>query len=139
MARIGYDVRLIPSAKEVSELPATGKDLIIVAAVDNVLHFRMFDGDGKFAVDSDERKLTRQSRQIDELRTRLVNLGPVRELTEIEKDQITAAVASIVGVSPRLEHRDFRESRWESAPLKPGETITRYVPRVVERATRTLW
>jgi len=24
--------------------------------------------------------------------------------------------------------RDFRESHWESAPLKPGETITRYVP-----------
>jgi PhoPQ-activated pathogenicity-related protein len=28
----------------------------------------------------------------------------------------------------RSQTRDFRESRWESAPLKPGETITRYVP-----------
>jgi PhoPQ-activated pathogenicity-related protein len=28
----------------------------------------------------------------------------------------------------RSQSRDFREARWESAPLKPGETITRYVP-----------
>ncbi len=129
-ARTGYDVRLMPSVKEAGEIPTTGKDLIIVAAVDNVLHFRVFDGDGKVAVDTDERKLTKQSRQIDELRTRLVNLGPARELTESEKGQITAAVTSIAGLSPRSEHRDFRESRWESAPLKPGETITRYVPKV---------
>jgi PhoPQ-activated pathogenicity-related protein len=30
----------------------------------------------------------------------------------------------------RSDSHDFRESRWESAPLKPGETITRYVPKV---------
>ena len=30
----------------------------------------------------------------------------------------------------KSESRDFRESQWESAPLKPGETITRYVPKV---------
>ena len=30
----------------------------------------------------------------------------------------------------KSESRDFRESRWESAPLKAGETITRYVPKV---------
>ncbi len=29
----------------------------------------------------------------------------------------------------RSESRDFRESRWESAPLKPAEKITRYVPK----------
>jgi PhoPQ-activated pathogenicity-related protein len=29
----------------------------------------------------------------------------------------------------RSDSRDFRESRWDSAPLKPGETITRYVPK----------
>ena len=30
----------------------------------------------------------------------------------------------------KSESRDFRESRWESAPLKTGEKITRYVPKV---------
>ena len=101
-----------------------------MAAVDNVLYFRMFDADGKVAVDTDEKKLAKQSRQIDELRNRLAAFGPARELSESEKEQITAAFASIVGRSPRPEYRDFRESRWESAPLKPGETITRYVPKV---------
>ncbi len=130
LARTGYDVRLMPSVEKASQLPTTGKDLIIVAAVDNVLHFRVFDGDGNVAADTDERKLVKQSRQIDELRTQLVKLGTIRELTESVKGQITTAVTSIVGVSPRSKHRDFRESRWESAPLKPGEKITRYVPKV---------
>ena len=30
----------------------------------------------------------------------------------------------------KSDTRDYRESHWESAPLKPGETITRYVPAV---------
>jgi PhoPQ-activated pathogenicity-related protein len=30
----------------------------------------------------------------------------------------------------RSDSRDFRESRWESAPLSAGETITRYMPAV---------
>ena len=30
----------------------------------------------------------------------------------------------------RSDSRDFRESHWESAPLKPGETITRVVQPV---------
>ena len=30
----------------------------------------------------------------------------------------------------RSETQDYRESRWEPAPLKPAETISRYVPRV---------
>ena len=30
----------------------------------------------------------------------------------------------------KSETQDYRESRWEPAPLKPAETISRYVPRV---------
>ncbi|HMB04541.1 MAG TPA: hypothetical protein VKP69_12480 [Isosphaeraceae bacterium] len=41
------------SLKDVSGIPTEGKDLIIVTAVNNVLHFRIFDGDGKLVVDSD--------------------------------------------------------------------------------------
>lgn len=66
----------MPSVKDVSEIPATGEDLIIVAAVDNVLHFRIFDANGKRTVDTDEKKLTNKSQQIDELRKELVRLGP---------------------------------------------------------------
>ena len=56
-ARTGYELKLMPSVKDVSEIPTTGEDLIIVAAVDNVLHFRIFDANGKVAVDTDEKKV----------------------------------------------------------------------------------
>ncbi len=45
---------------------------------------------------------------------------------------INASVAPIAARiwAAKSETRDFRESHWESAPLKPGTTITRYVPKV---------
>ena len=66
MARIGYDLRLLPSVNDVAGIPAEGKDMILVAAVENVLHFRVFDSDGKIDVDTDETKLTKQARQVDD-------------------------------------------------------------------------
>ena len=37
------------SLNDVSGIPTEGKNLIIVAAVNNVLHFRIFKGDGKWS------------------------------------------------------------------------------------------
>jgi PhoPQ-activated pathogenicity-related protein len=34
--------------------------------------------------------------------------------------------------SAKSESRDFRESHWESAPLKASETISRYIPKVAD-------
>ncbi len=85
------------SVKGKSEIPTVGKDLIIVAAVDNVLHFRMFDRDGKLVVDTDEKKLTEQARQIEDLKKQLAGLGPPHELTGSEKGRVIPAVTSIVG------------------------------------------
>ena len=59
--------------------------LIIVAALGSVLHFRVFDGDGKMVVDTDEKRLTEQARQIEDLRKRLVSLWPPHKLTRSEK------------------------------------------------------
>jgi PhoPQ-activated pathogenicity-related protein len=129
-ARIGYDLRLLPSLKDVADMPAKGKDLVVVAAVDNVLQFRIFDSEGNVVVDTDEAKLTKQSRRVDDVRNRLARLGTIRKLADGEKEQIIVAVTSLFGQSARSEHRDFRESHWESTPLKPGETITVYVPKV---------
>ena len=58
------DLQLMSSVNSVSGIPTEGKNLIIVATVDNVLHFRIFDGDGKKVVDTDEKRLTEQARQI---------------------------------------------------------------------------
>jgi hypothetical protein len=89
------DVRLYPSVADKSEIPA-GKNLIVVAALGQVLHFLMFDGDGKLAVDTDERKLQEHSRQIEDLRKQLVNLWPPHPLSESEKNLLSTAVSAIV-------------------------------------------
>jgi len=94
---LGCDLRLMPSLNDVSDIPKGGKDLIIVAAVDNVLHFRMFDGAGKMVVDTDEKRLTERAGQIEDLRTQLVDLWPPHELTPSEHDRLITAVTSIVG------------------------------------------
>ncbi|MBV8487894.1 MAG: hypothetical protein JO161_06410 [Planctomycetaceae bacterium] len=68
-----------------------------MAEVNNVLHFRIFDGNGKRVVDTDEQRLTEQARQIKDLRKQLASLWPPHELTRSDKDRVTTAVTSIVG------------------------------------------
>ena len=78
-----------------------------MAAVNNVLHFRIFDDDGKRVVDTDEQRLTGQARQIENLRERLKSLWPPHELTRSNKHRVTTAVTSIVGYTrpvPRGQH-----------------------------------
>jgi len=93
----GFDLRLMSSVHGVNGIPTEGKNLIIVAAVDHVLHFRIFDVDGKKVVDTDEKRLTEQVRQIEDFKKRLEKLWPPHELTGSEKGQVIAAVTSIVG------------------------------------------
>ncbi len=57
----GCDLRLMSSVNEVSGIPAAGKSLIILAVVDQVLHFRIFDDDGDVVEDVDEKRLTDQA------------------------------------------------------------------------------
>ncbi len=101
--RSGRDLRLMSSVKDVSGIPTEGKNLIIVAAVDHVLHFRIFDGDGKMVVDTDEKRLTEQVQQIEDLRKQLESLWPPHELTGSEKGRVITAVTSIVGHTPPSE------------------------------------
>ena len=67
-----------------------------MAAVINVLHFRVLDGDGKVFVDTDEQRLTEKARQIEGLRKQLESLWPPHELTRSDKGRVVTAVASIV-------------------------------------------
>jgi proteasome lid subunit RPN8/RPN11 len=95
-----YDLRLMSSVKDVSDIPRGGKDLIILAALENVFHFRVFDGDGKLVVDTDEKRLTHQARQIEDLRMLIVDMSPPHELAGNEKCRVITAVTSIVGYNP---------------------------------------
>ena len=69
----GCDLRLM-SADDVSGIPTADKSLIIMADVKEVLHFRAFDSKGKVVVDTDEKQLKEQAKQIKVLRKQHENL-----------------------------------------------------------------
>jgi 7-cyano-7-deazaguanine synthase in queuosine biosynthesis len=91
------DLRLMTSLKTVDDIPTEGNNLIVVAAVDDVLHFRVFDGDGNVAVKADEKTLKGKHPAIEDLRKKLVGLWRPHELTGDEKKQVIAKLTSIVG------------------------------------------
>jgi hypothetical protein len=100
-----YDLRLMSSVNEIRAIPTKGKNLIVVAPVGQVLHFRIFGGKGNRVVDTDEGRLTEQARQIADLRKQLEGLWPPHDLTSFEKLRVIHAVTSIVGHTPS-GHRD---------------------------------
>jgi hypothetical protein len=91
----GYDLRLMPALEDVGGIPAEGKRLIIVAAVKDVLHFRIFRGDGRMVVDTDETELPTQAGPIEELRKQLESLWRRDQLSKREKAPVMVAVVSI--------------------------------------------
>ncbi len=118
------DLRLMSWVKDVHDIPTRGKDLIIVAAVDNVLHFRMFNGAGKVVVDTDEKRLTEKAWQIENLRKQLVSLWPPHELTGSEKDQVINNVTLIVGRTPNEALRELPEGQQvANSPKSPTDRM----------------
>jgi hypothetical protein len=123
-----FGLRLMPSVGHVSDIPSVGKTLVIVADVGGVLHFRIFDGDGRTVVDTDETRLTAQSGQIADLKTQLKDLWSSL-LVGGPEQRVVTAVTSIVGytlpskVPPTLEaehleiaNDDARYRAWKDSP-----------------------
>ena len=99
----GCDLQLVSSMNDVSGMPREGKNLVVVAAVSQALHFRIFDSDGKTIVDTDENSLKTKTEQIEILKRQLDRLWPPHLLTGHEKDQLVTAVTSIVGYTPAAD------------------------------------
>jgi DNA-directed RNA polymerase specialized sigma24 family protein len=111
-----YNLRLMSAVENVSGLPRKGENLVIVAAVDRALHFRIFDAHGQMVVDTDEPRLIGQARQVEDLRKQLEGMWPPHELTRSEKSRVISTVKSIVGHALRPH-----ESRPPGgAPAQPG-------------------
>jgi hypothetical protein len=94
------DLRLMPSVDDASDLPTEGKNLVIVADVGGVLHFRSFDRDGRIVMDTDETRLTPQAGPIADLKKRLENLWPLQQVWGLERSGVLNAVESIVVHTP---------------------------------------
>lgn len=86
------DLRLMPLANDRGVIPTGGKNLIIVTDMYGVLHFRMFDGDGKIVVEHSEGSHPR----IEDFKKQLVRLWPPHELTGIEKGRLITAITFFV-------------------------------------------
>jgi multidrug efflux pump subunit AcrA (membrane-fusion protein) len=93
----GCDLRLMPSLKQVRELPSEGRDLIIVARGKNGLHFRIFDSTGRRVVNSAESELADKARQVAELKSLLAESWDDHRLSPLHKDKILAAISTIFG------------------------------------------
>jgi eukaryotic-like serine/threonine-protein kinase len=91
----GCDLRLMSRVDDVNEIPAEGKNLIVVAPVDGVLHIRIFDPVGQMRVSTDENRFAQQARLFEDLRNQLEPLWPPHELTMSEKGRVITTVASM--------------------------------------------
>ena len=58
----GGDLRLMPSLNNVSNIPEERRNLVVVALIRNLLHFRIFDGKGEISVHTDENKIMERVR-----------------------------------------------------------------------------
>jgi hypothetical protein len=127
----GFDLRLVPALDDVGDIPTGGKNLIVVAAMGRMLHFRVFDGDGKAVVATDETKLTGRSRQIDDLRKQLGGVWPPRKLTGRLRRRLIATVLSAVDPDrPAFAPRTAR-ALWEALarPPRAPDPVEQDAPR----------
>jgi len=143
--KTGYDLRLMPAVNDVNDIPAEGKKLTILAAFQGLLHFRIFDAEGRRAVDANENALPGKALQIRKLKkllsscgvkmqprssygvkrllrnlfglpTRFGNLRDVAQISIREQNMIVAAVHSIAGHRPEGESwPSLDDPEWMSA------------------------
>ena len=85
------------SVNDVNSIPTEGKNLIIVANVQDVLHFRAFAADGKRVVDTDESQMPDKAPQIAKLKSLPSDLWGVPKLPQSDKARVISAARSIVG------------------------------------------
>lgn len=95
-----FELQLMPSQKDARGIRREGKNRVVLALVNDVLCFRIFDGDGRIVVNTDEKRRTGKARQIKDLRSQLGCLWPPHELTGSEKDKILTALTSILAPLP---------------------------------------
>jgi multidrug efflux pump subunit AcrA (membrane-fusion protein) len=93
----GSDLRLMPRLKDAKDMAAEGRDLVVVARVGGVLHFRIFDSAGKRVVDAAENGLPEKSAQLAELKSIVGGMWDDPRVSPIDKDRVLAALTAIFG------------------------------------------
>ena len=117
----GFDLRFLHSQGDGSEIPTSGKNLVIVADVGGTLRFRVFDAEGQ-VIEADAARLATQAGAMADLKKRLDGLRPPHILTRAESNAIVAAVTALV-----------------AAPLRALLSIRARSALEIERGLITLW
>jgi multidrug efflux pump len=120
----GADLSVVTWTRKPEQIPSVGKNKVVLALVDKVLHLRAFDSDGKMVVDTDERKLKDEGRPIDEFKKRNKGWWSARDLTDSEKIQAIDAITMVVGKTrsiPILSLRKQIEDKWGSSEIPEDE------------------
>jgi hypothetical protein len=124
--RLSVGLRLLPPQAASDAFPEKGRNEVVLALVDQALHVRIFDADGRFTDDVDEAKL-------GGVKDHLKGLWPPHRLTAAEKEQVIAAVGSATG-------QDFGEREADEIAHLQGLVVARLsferVLRVVVPMTR---
>jgi hypothetical protein len=90
-----FDLRLIPSLGDADDIPMTGRSQFIIANVRGVLHFRIFENDGRTVVDTDESRLTVHATEIRIFKDLLERLYPPHELMPNDIEYILTTVIKL--------------------------------------------
>jgi hypothetical protein len=122
-AASGPDLLLMPAVEDVSRIPISSRKLVIVARLKDALHFRVFDAEGKMAVDKAEAGLAAQAGPIAELKTQLQGLWPPHQLAGSEKDEVITKVASIVGYTLPSKRKAYVDNRSHLYPSSVFEDL----------------
>jgi hypothetical protein len=122
--KMAFDIQLIPSVRDGTELRNTGKRLIIAAYVECVPYFRIFDADGidifeangTDVVNTSSGSQTRHTAPLEDLGRQLDQLPSTRDLTPSEKNRIIAAVVSLADRSVLTKIKDIQDIYERSWP-----------------------
>src|SRR5262249_50555255 len=99
-----FNLRLIAGLNETGAIPNEGKSLIVFATVHDTLHIRVFDGEGKLVIDTDEERLAKKSGRMEGnlgeirmLKKALYGLWPPHDLTTSEKHRVIRELTWLTG------------------------------------------
>ena len=129
----GTDLRIMNSLKDAQQIPASAKNLVILAQVNNAFHLRIFDAEGKRIVDTDEYQLKETRRPVGAFKKKNEHLWMSRELSDSEKVQAIDAISLVVGKTrslPILSLRKLMEGSWGSSEI-PGDKKEKVIARIM--------
>ncbi len=131
---IGYNLRLLKSWGDGSDVAASGKSLVLVGVNnDGLLHIRIFDAQGNRVTDMDETKLpVNQAQMIATLKSKLPELLSSSMLTDAKKARVLTDVMSIVGQNPLGQKQKLIEVlREQIAKLGANQPTDEEKPKII--------